>query len=179
MSRLGDVWYRLKCKYWHKYNQITCSALEPTYTDRCELIRHSMFQVLTDFLEKEDPFKYHIKFTFTAEQEQENENNWVTHMKEQSETFLSMLKIYNWYWDIYAPHIQDSVKAHDKAKNITCETWHHGHACLSTDDEVLSFRCHYCSEYWDSHHNYEEELNKLVLEKMKELVELSPCMWTQ
>jgi hypothetical protein len=134
-----------------------------------------MFQVLTDFLEKEDPFKYHIKFTFAIEQEDEE---WVESMKAQSETFLSMIRLYNWYWDIYVPHIQDSVKAHDKAKNITEVLWHKGNECLGVDTEVLSFRCSYCNEYWDSHHNYEEELNKLVIEKMKELVELSPCMWT-
>lgn len=178
MSKIGDAWYYLKCKFWHKYNTVTATALPPTYIDRCELIRHSMFQILTDFLEKEDPFKYHIKFTFTAEQEEKNENNWVTHMKEKSETYLSMLRLYNWYWDIYAPHCKDSVKAHDKAKNTTCVLMHKGNECIEDDSIILGFKCQYCSSYWNSHHDYDEELNQIVLEKMKELVELSPCMWT-
>lgn len=176
IKKVKDAWYYLKCKYWHKHNQITCFALEPTYIDRCELIRHSMFQVLTDFLEKEDPF-HHPGISFFPK-EIEGDPFWAAQMLEQSETFLSMIRIYNWYWDIYVPSIQDSVKAHDRAKNITEVLWHKGNKCLEIDTEVLSFRCSYCNEYWDSHHNYEEELNKLVLEKMKELVELSPCMWT-
>ncbi len=134
-----------------------------------------MFQVLTDFLEKEDPFRYHIKFTHS---EKDRDEEWVRAMEAQSNMFLRLIAIYNWYWDIYVPHCNDSVKAHDRIKNTTCILMHQGNECVEDQENILSFKCQYCNSYWDSHHSYEEELDKTKLEKMKELVELSPNMWT-
>jgi len=54
LASIHDWWYRLKCKLWHKYNRVTVKTLPPTWVDRDELLAHSMFQILKDYVEKED-----------------------------------------------------------------------------------------------------------------------------
>jgi hypothetical protein len=50
-------WYSFKCRLWHKYNTIRIESLPPTWSDRDEVLLHGAFQVLKDFVEKEDPFE--------------------------------------------------------------------------------------------------------------------------
>ncbi len=53
--RIHDLWYRFRCRVWNRYDRITVKTLPPTYGDRVEFLPHVMFQVLTDFIEKEKP----------------------------------------------------------------------------------------------------------------------------
>lgn len=50
-----ELWYRLKCRLWHKYTTVKPRHLPHTWTDRCTLMPHLMFEVLCQFIEREDP----------------------------------------------------------------------------------------------------------------------------
>lgn len=49
-----EIWYRLKCFVWHRYTTVHPKTLPwHTWTDRCVLLPHCIFQILTDFIDKE------------------------------------------------------------------------------------------------------------------------------
>jgi hypothetical protein len=55
---LNDLWYRLKCRFWHKYNVVICKPLPATWIDRDELILYAAFQILEDYINKEKPAEF-------------------------------------------------------------------------------------------------------------------------
>lgn len=51
--RPGQMWYRLKCFLWHRYTTIRPRYLDHTWYDRSGLMPHMMFEILSQFIEKE------------------------------------------------------------------------------------------------------------------------------
>jgi hypothetical protein len=49
-----EPWYWLKCAAWHRHNVLVMRDLPPTWTDRDDRLLHSCFQLLKDFVERED-----------------------------------------------------------------------------------------------------------------------------
>lgn len=52
---LHEIPYWIKCRLWYRYNVLKIKSLPPTWCDRDHLLCHAMFQVLSDFIEKEKP----------------------------------------------------------------------------------------------------------------------------
>lgn len=65
-SRIKDKWRYLKCCLFNPHNILKIESLPPTWCDTIEKIVHVNFQLLVDFMEKEEPFKY-INWEFTPE----------------------------------------------------------------------------------------------------------------
>lgn len=55
---MRDAWYWLSCRFWHRYNTVICRSLPPTWQDRDYLLLYAAFQILEDFIEKEQPWQY-------------------------------------------------------------------------------------------------------------------------
>ncbi len=55
---LRAKWYYLSCLFWHRYHVVKCKKLAPTWHDRDEIILHTAFQCLEDFIEKEEPWEF-------------------------------------------------------------------------------------------------------------------------
>lgn len=55
--RLHDAWYWLKCRLWHRYNVVVCQ-LPPTWCDRDYLLLYAAFQILEDFVKREQPWEF-------------------------------------------------------------------------------------------------------------------------
>ena len=53
-----NLWYWLKCRLWHRYNVVYISTLPPTWQDRDTVLLHAAFQILTDFVDREQPFDW-------------------------------------------------------------------------------------------------------------------------
>lgn len=51
--RPGQLLYRLKCFCWYRYTTIKPRQLDHTWCDRAELMPYMMFEILSQFLEKE------------------------------------------------------------------------------------------------------------------------------
>lgn len=51
--RPGQMWYRFKCFVWHRYTTIRPRYLGHTWCDRRCLVPEMMFEILSEFLEKE------------------------------------------------------------------------------------------------------------------------------
>ena len=58
LYRLHEGWYWLKCRLWHRYNVVVCRALPPTWQDRDYLLLYAAFQLLEDFVKKEQPWEW-------------------------------------------------------------------------------------------------------------------------
>jgi hypothetical protein len=53
---LADRWWKLKGFLWGRHSTVRARYLPHTWVDRCELLPHLMFEVLSNFMEQEDPF---------------------------------------------------------------------------------------------------------------------------
>lgn len=166
IEAMKDWWYKFSCKYWKKYNQITCSILPPTYVDPCELIRHANFQI---------PFKHPIKFTHTDEERRSDENNYIRDMETQSETFRQLIAIYNWYWDVYAPFCSDEDAFFKKVGLDWADI--HGEGCPEQEKNVLAL-CDLCHSHFATRAELEDAINEECLSRLQELIKLSSHMWT-
>lgn len=62
-----EPWYWMKCRFWYRYNVVRIKTLPPTWCDRDEVLLHAAFQILTDYVEREQPWE----FTATPEEIQE------------------------------------------------------------------------------------------------------------
>lgn len=52
--RPPQLWYRFTCWFWYRYRTVHPKTLPGhTWVDRDKLLVHTMFQILTDFIEKE------------------------------------------------------------------------------------------------------------------------------
>ena len=51
--RPGQIWYKTKCFWWYRYSTVKPKTLPHTWVDRSTLLPHCIFQILTDFWEKE------------------------------------------------------------------------------------------------------------------------------
>jgi hypothetical protein len=51
--RPKNIWYSITCRFWHKYTTVKPRYLSHQWTDRCEVMPHMMFEILSQFIEKE------------------------------------------------------------------------------------------------------------------------------
>lgn len=51
--RPGQLWYKLICRLWRRYTVIKSRYLPYTWVDRCDLLPETMFEILSQFIEKE------------------------------------------------------------------------------------------------------------------------------
>ena len=51
--RPGKIWYRVKCFFWHRYTTVKPRYLDHQWNDRCAVLPHMMFEILSQFIEKE------------------------------------------------------------------------------------------------------------------------------
>lgn len=51
--RPHELWYKIKCCLWHRYKIVNPRYLPYTWCDRRELLAHTMFEILSKFIEKE------------------------------------------------------------------------------------------------------------------------------
>jgi len=51
--RPEEIWYQIKCFLFKRYSTVRVKSLPHTWCDRCDLLPHMMFQILSDFIEKE------------------------------------------------------------------------------------------------------------------------------
>ena len=58
--RPGELVYRFKCWAWHRYSTVKPRHLPHTWVDRSHLMPHMMFEILSDFIEKECDEDCHV-----------------------------------------------------------------------------------------------------------------------
>ena len=93
--RPGQLWYWLKCRLYKKFNQVNIKSLTYTYNDPEHVLEHAIFQVLVDFIEKEDPFNH-----FDTENSH-HKNEWA-----------ELKELYLWWKNLYLDYHHNWEKYH-------------------------------------------------------------------
>lgn len=52
-GRPGNIWYEIKCWAWHRHSTIKPRGLGHTWVDKCHLMPHVIFEMLSQFVEDE------------------------------------------------------------------------------------------------------------------------------
>lgn len=81
-QKMKDYYYEIRC-YFYPYNILRIRSLPRTWVDRDELLLHAAFQILIDYVEKEDTWILE-DLDKAIEEEEKNEWNpgWHRHHKE-------------------------------------------------------------------------------------------------
>lgn len=164
--------YRLKMKFWVKPNKIHVKHFSDWFwTDRCSLIRHAVFQILVDFVEKERPFEH-----FNTE-ESGNKNEWV-----------ELKSLYDWYKNFKE---FDTIEYEEKLLGYNPYDRHHFKTDFTPIDEYGVDDWGDPNMYsWDvdttaeehaallAAHEKEKEWEQEFTDKAKRVVDLWGMLWT-
>jgi len=154
--RPKEVWYKFKCWAWKRYSTVKPRKLGHTWVDRSHLVFHVVFEVLSDYVEKElnklsedHPIPVNLGTEY---------NDWDTAEKELRE-------IHNWWINDYD---EDYI-------------WN-----LSDEDFDRLYPWTVPADYDGTAERYrgiarvkaEQQYTDMVLAKAKRVLDLSPYMWT-
>jgi len=105
-----DPIHSIKCHLFHPYNKIEIKTLPVTWNDRDEVLLHGMFQVLCDFVEKENGLA-HYRFDFSEDIIQSSGDLKESFIREQEESIESEkeLNALYTYWTIDRPEMERSI----------------------------------------------------------------------
>lgn len=166
MEKLKDIYYwfyrtvngscyYLKCLLFKRYNVLKVKTLSPTWIDRDNLLVHAMFQILTDFFEKEKPLGHFD----------------IDHSPNKSE-WMELHTIYKWWHDIGKNF--DSVYDYDTIEHSQFE-WK---SIENGNFELITNYSQDEKDYWNQVHKREEDFEKQLTHNLKRLVELKGMLWT-
>lgn len=182
--RPHQLWYKFKCWGWHRYSTIKCRYLPHTWCDRTDVLPHTMFEILSRFIEGECS-PGHIDW--------ERSNHTVTVNGVDKNVRAEMQDLYDWWHQVYQKEY----------KEVEEMLWKEAHKHppddrefipINADDEEVDeddadfFRWEQNFETEDDEEihricimavNKLEQMQKDDLQKrMHRLVELTPYLWT-
>ncbi len=183
--RPGHIWYCLKCFLWHRYTTYKPRTLGHTWCDRSELIPHMIFEILSQFIDKEcDPgpidwygehgHKIIPGVNYDCYDKDRNHPDCVYALD-------YMKELRNWFYDIYLKEIDD-----------TCTEWYEFHKehCVLRSERSTKHTSKSIFDY-DSPENKkrdrelmdeaqakENRLNQKLEDKMIEIIKIRGFMWT-
>ncbi len=174
--RPGQLWYGFKCWSWHRYTTIKPKTLPyHTWCDRRELLPHFMFEILTQFVEKECS-PGHVDWKAS--------NHTVVVNEQEVNVRDEMQYLYVWWNTVY---IKRGEKTHDEWYEFVNEHSKFIETPIVHDDEEY----YEWGEKWDSkenekigdklHDQAQDKLDKLereLQENMHRLVNLRTYLWT-
>jgi len=146
---LHDTCYYAKCWLFHPYNRIKIKTLPPTWTDADTVIVHAMFQILTDFIDKE---------CSPGNIDWDSEP---THRKVRK----TLQELYDWWHNVYLKF--DAWEGYDKNKG-TKSPFKNGKFSLNKYD----------NKWFDIVADKEMELDKELTKNLKKLIDIKDYMWT-
>ena len=151
--RISRRWYKIRGAVWDRYNVIKIDTLSSTWNDVVEQMLHVNFQLLVDYIEKEEPFKRIDWHDDPAHEHAYNE----------------MKDLYHWWKNVYPlreeelpefpPNIEmkDILQNPEKKPHPDYEEW---------------------KRIADIHHKTEEEWSKEEEEQLIRLMKIRQFLWT-
>ena len=167
--RPSQICYRLKC-WFKRYTTIKPRSLGHTWQDRCELLPHMMFEILSQFIEEECSsgiVEWYGDF-----------GHKITVDGKKKYVRDEMQDIYDWWHQEYLIHYPE------KCERI----WQEVEKVGPQDPKWLLFEKE-CDEQWlrnkvpyreymQDLHELDEEYHQKRIEMMHRLINVSPYMWT-
>lgn len=175
--RPKQLWYRFKCWAWHRYSTVRVRALPHTWVDRCELMPQVMFQILSDFIEKEcspGHVEWYGEYSHTitvggkvvnVRDEMQNLYDWW-----HNDYLKNRDKCYDLYFDFCDKHMKRDEIEHESEEHGTLFEW--VEVWDTPENEEIG------EVMWEAARKrevqYVEELNT----RLHRLVNVIPYMWT-
>jgi hypothetical protein len=107
----SELWYSFTCWAWHRYSTITPRYCSQTFHDRCDLLPHVMFEILSQFVENELNPDYRRMPPDPASETYLMEKRWYDAEQE-------MLALYHW-WHKFATQEEP-----ERPKGKPRQEWH-------------------------------------------------------
>lgn len=184
-SRVKEAWYQLKCWAWHRYTTIKPRKLGHGFFDRCELLPYVMFEILADFVEKEEALDCHVDWGFDKGADHVDEHGYSPHSI-----------VVNGVKKLVGQEIKDIhswwVKKNYSTDNDCYREWHEFHKAhaVSEGDEWDKFDNLFSNTYdtpenqvkakeiFNRCMNEEKRLEDEVMEMMHRMVAIHKYLWT-
>lgn len=170
--RIKDWYYQIRGFLWDRYSTIKPKHLPHTWCDRCTLMPHLMFQVLSDFIEKEYPHGY-IQW-------RPKEGDWPPMKIDTPNGSVyaidEMLELYRWWHEEYIPYFNGELYSKIEKEMNPPEN---GVKFVETEDGM--FQMVTTPEQDAFYKRLNEEENKIkdqLMENMIRLVKVHRFMWT-
>lgn len=168
--RPHEIWYRLKCFCWHRYTTTKPRYLSHQWCDRCALLPHTVFEILSRFIEEEcspghiewyGNYGHKINGKYVRDEMQELYDWW---HKVFNKAYPQVTRILWRYANKYDP-IVDWVKLDDEFEEYN-PRWN------SEESERLY------GIYMDAINKLERTMEKELKKRLHRVIEIMPYMWT-
>ena len=168
--RPGQLWYRIKCFCWHRYTTVKPRYLDHTWTDRCEVLPHMMFEILSEFIERECQPEY---IEWYGEYGRKIGDKYVRD---------EMQELYDWWHRVYQkqyPAIEERLWEHAH-KHKPVVDW------VDIEDDCLEYRPTWKTDrdeklyrlYLDATSSQETRMEAELKANLHRIVNIIPYMWT-
>ena len=162
--RPGQLWYRLKCFVWHRYTTVKPRQLDHTWRDRAGLMPYMIFEILSQFLEKE---------CSPGIVDWEGSDHRIMYGGHSRNVNDVMWHLYHWWHNIYLKKNEHEHGAYHKhfSENTLNDSVFNP-VWKSIEDRVHS------DKLFNRGSKKEVAMIKQLNENLKYVVDLIPYMWT-
>jgi hypothetical protein len=185
--RPSNIWYKIKCVCWERHTEIKCRYLPLTWVDRTKVLPHTMFEILSRFIEEECS-PGHIDW--------EGSGFTVTINGKEKNVRQEMQDLYDWWHQSYIKEYKDvyeilwkEVEKHPSTRDTIPVVRGENDTYKEVPEDEADFYI------WEPEYNSPEDgeisrtclmaINKLeriqdkkLQEMMHRLVDLTPYLWT-
>lgn len=185
---------KYKIKYlFFPYNVVKIKTLDRSWNESDEMLIHSCFQILTDFVEHQCMPSSHAQLVpFNIEEQMESYKDWPEKdkepmrkgLEEQNRVTQEILDLYNWWKKREAFRLaNDPLNEIDELTNEeaslggseVCRRDEYGDPILW---ELKFNNCPKRTEIYKRAHKFEEDCNKEDEEMLIRLMKIRKCLWT-
>lgn len=160
---ITDRIYWWKCRLWRKHNHVRIRSLPPTWTDCTEKLPHAMFQMLSDYMEKEKPGEV-IDWSWCSE---------------QANTWKEIQELYDWWNNVYLKFdIWKEAPIRDRFKPTASRTpAGDGLSLYSQEWSSPEDRKEWEAD-WARHAALEKDMECQLTENCIRLIKIRESLWT-
>jgi len=177
--RPSRLWYQFTCWAWKRFTTVKPRKLNHSWCDRCTLLPHLMFEVLADFVEKEEALNCHVDWGFDVGVGHVDEHGYSPHSINvdgvEKLVGQEIKDIYDWWVknDYSLPYESESIYNEYTA---FCDIHRTGNWIDGLWDTPESREKSY--ELLKEHGKREDQLLEETKEMMRRLVNIYPFLWT-
>jgi len=172
--RPWQIWYKIKCWAWKRYTTVKPRYLPHTWVDRVDVLPHTMFEILSLFIEKECSPEI-VDWEATGHMIKVNDR--IVNVRDE------MQDLYDWWHRFYnkqKEEIEDKIweEADQHRPERFFRESEDGFGSIfdpvykSEEDKEIYDKCIAALS------NLEENAKKELMERMHRLVNLMPYLWT-
>lgn len=170
--RPHELWYRIKCFVWYRYTTTKPRYLGHTWCDRNFILSETMFEILSQFIEKElslDIVDWYPKDMGENSHKVQVHGQWKW-VKDE------MLDIYNWYHNTWVPYFyeEDFPEVSDPVVKEIRNLQDAAFSGYDMFDEMNEQQ----NTAWKRYNKLENEMQEKYNEMLVRILNIREFMWT-